>query len=99
MATITVCIAPRLVKLELAKEFEEKENQAFPDNYITIYQKAKKQDDSWETIYHLGVYKQIGWYPVRGEKNLNEILDFIKEKNPGCVQVVNTDKQNIETEN
>jgi hypothetical protein len=29
---------------------------------------------------------------------LNDILSFIKEKNPGCVQVVNTDNQNIKTE-
>ena len=65
MARIIVCIAPRLVKYELLKEFQENKKQTFPSDYLAIYQKSDSQDDSGETIYNVGVYKQIGGYPVR----------------------------------
>ena len=80
MAKIIVCIAPRLVKLELSEEFEKSKKEKFPSSYLAIHQKSDKQDDSWETIYNVGVYKQIGGYPVRWNENLNEILDFLGEQ-------------------
>lgn len=89
MARIIVCISPRLVKLELLKEFEEDKGQAFPSDYLTIYQKSDNQDDSKETIYNVGVYKQIWGYPIRWDENLNEILDFLKEQKN--IQIVNWD--------
>lgn len=46
MAKIRVCIAPRLVKYELLKEFQENKKQTFPSDYLAIYQKSDKQDDS-----------------------------------------------------
>ena len=46
MAKIVVCIAPRLVKLELSEEFEKSKRERFPSSYLTIHQKSDKQDDS-----------------------------------------------------
>lgn len=46
MAKVRVCIAPRLVKYELLKEFQENKKQTFPSDYLAIYQKSDKQDDS-----------------------------------------------------
>lgn len=95
MATITICIAPRLVKLELTEEFRKNKKEKFPSDYLVIYQKKESQDDSWETLYSMGVYKQIGWYPIRGEENLNEILEFLGEEaiewNPRHMQIINGD--------
>lgn len=95
MAMISVCIAPRLVKLELTEEFRKNKKERFPSDYLVIYQKAERQDDSWETLYSMGVYKQIGWYPIRGEENLNEILEFLGEEvdkdRPNHMQIINGD--------
>jgi hypothetical protein len=46
MAKIIVCIAPRLVKLELTEEFNKNKKEKFPSDYLVIYQKSEKQDDS-----------------------------------------------------
>lgn len=46
MAKIRVCIAPRLIKYELLKEFQENKKQTFPSDYLAIYQKSDKQDNS-----------------------------------------------------
>lgn len=95
MAKVRVCIAPRLVKYELLKEFQENKKQTFPSDYLAIYQKSDKQDDSWETIYEIWVYKQVCWCPVRWDENLDELLDFLKRFNnkrkPRHVQIINAD--------
>ena len=95
MTTIAVCIAPRLVKLELAEEFNKNKKEKFPSDYLVIYQKSERQDDSWKTLYNVGVYKQVAWYPVKGEENLNEILEFLgeetQENNPRHMQIINGD--------
>lgn len=96
MAKIAVCIAPRLVKYELAEEFSKNKKEKIPFDYLVIYQKSEKQDDSWKTIYNMGVYKQIGWYPIKWEENLNEILEFLweetEEDNPRHMQIINWDE-------
>jgi hypothetical protein len=43
----------------------------------------------------MGVYKQVGGYPIRGDENLNEILSFLgeetQEDNPRHMQIINGD--------
>jgi hypothetical protein len=51
MSRITVCIAPRLVKAELYEVFKENQKERFPSDFIVMYKKAERQDDSGETIY------------------------------------------------
>lgn len=95
MATIRICIAPRLVKAQLGAEFEENKKADFPCDYLFIYMKDPKQDDSGETLYTLGVYKQIEGYPIRGEESLKEILTYVKQHNskkrPQHIQILDAD--------
>lgn len=95
MAKIRVCIAPRLVKGQISQEFEENKKAQFPSDYLIIYQKSPNQDDSGETLYDLGIYKQIEWYPIRGEENLKDILAFIRKHNskkrPHHIQIIDAD--------
>jgi len=51
MAKIKVCVAPRLVKRELNKEFEENKKAQFPTDYLVIHQEDKNKDDSGENLY------------------------------------------------
>lgn len=95
MWMITLCIAPRLVKNELADEFRKNKKERFPCDYLVIYQKSDKQDDTKDTIYNMWVYKQIGGYPIRWEENLNELLAFLSKEidkdRPIHMQIVNWD--------
>lgn len=95
MAKIKICVAPRLVKRELNKEFEENKKAQFPTDYLVIHQEDKNKDDSGENLYIVWVYKQIGGYPIRGEKDLKEVLTYLKKHNskkrPHHIQLLDAD--------
>ena len=73
-----VWVAPRIIRAEF-KEFLDKKDKSWLDNYLVIYHKSKEPDADWEHQYTIGLYKQVVWLPVVGEERLNEILDFAKE--------------------
>lgn len=99
MSRITVCIAPRLVKAELYEVFKENQKERFPSDFIVMYKKAERQDDSGETIYTIWVFQQIAWYPIRWEENLKDILWFIKKhklkRKPNNIQFLDLDNWEV----
>lgn len=83
--TIAITYAPNFAKLNFEAELKGKEKT---DNFLLIYQEGKP-DSTGDKIYRIGLYKMVGYAPIRQEGNLADVLDFVAWfKN---VQILNAD--------
>lgn len=79
---LTVTMAENLVKQLISKEIKE------DSNYRLVYQATDKLDESWDTIYKIGLYEQVGYYPVRN--NIDWIIDMCSDMDN--VEIINWDE-------
>ena len=92
MWKIYVAEAPRYINYSIQKYInEEKEalteifNWKLPKyvkpNFLVMYTKEESmKDDTWETYYHLALYKQCEGFTIRWKEELKEVLKFVKKK-------------------
>ena len=76
--TICICLAPNYYKRTSEKDLTRKSRKYGKDSFITIIQNKGKIDSTGENIYFIGTFKAINWWYVRGEKDSQEILDWLK---------------------
>lgn len=83
--TIAITYAPNFAKLNFEAELKGKKD----DNFLLIYQEGNT-DSTGDKIYRIGLYKMVGYAPIRQEGNLADVLDFVAS-NYKNVQILNAD--------
>ena len=81
---ITITYDPKFAKRLRADEMEKEKDAS----YLVIYQQGES-DSTGDKIYHVWLYKQVWYAPIRQEENLAEVLDFVAKNK--SVQILNAD--------
>lgn len=68
---IAITYAPQFAKRLRAEELKDKNG-----SFLVVYQQGEG-DSTGDKIYRLGLYKMVGYAPIRQEENLAEVLDFV----------------------
>ena len=81
---IAITYAPQFAKRLRAEELKDKNG-----SFLVVYQQGEG-DSTGDKIYRLGLYKMVGYAPIRQEGNLADVLDFVAS-NYKNVQILNAD--------
>lgn len=73
-----VTFSPRFVTRNINKL--KKKDKLWPINYLVAVWNKGIIDDSWENIYQVAVFKEEWWATIRWKEWIQEVFDFIKEK-------------------